>query len=299
MIRKPLHLIHKGLFIIARILAAATLLFVVLVTGCQSKLIYFPRPYGPATTETWRKETAGRFVDFQTSQGRQRAFLQGELKQPRNLWIVCGGNGSLALDWSEWLVEHGPKQDAWLLVDFPGYGDCEGAPNPERIRESLRAVVPLAAKELGWKSNPDPSRLRFFGHSLGCAASLIAASEYKIQRGVLISPFTSTMEMSRVLTGLPVGFLVWHRFDNVGRLDELAKRGPGCVYILHGVNDEVIPVDMARKLAKAHPEVAHLTEIPDGFHNDIQSNHADVVAAALEATGKQNASSREGRGVGR
>ena len=243
-------MIRRGLLSIARVLAATTLLFIVWVTGCQSKLIYFPRPYGPAATGTWRKETAGRFVDYQTSQGRQRAFLQGELIQPRNLWIVCGGNGSLALDWSAWLVEHGPKQDAWLLVDFPGYGDCEGTPSPERIRESLRSVVPLAAKELGWKSNPDPARLRFFGHSLGGAACLIAASEFKIQRGVLIAPFTSTMEMSRVLTGLPVGFLVWHRFDNVDRLSELAKRGPGCVYIIHGVNDEVIPVDMARRLAQ-------------------------------------------------
>lgn len=294
-----LRLIRPLFLSIARILAAAAMLFIVLVTGCQSKLIYFPRPYGPATPETWRKETSGRFMDFQTSQGSQRAFLQGELKQARNLWIVCGGNGSLALDWSEWLVEHGPKQDAWLLVDFPGYGNCQGAPNPERIRESFRTVIPLAAKELGWNQAPDPAKLRFFGHSLGGAACLIAASEFKIQRGVLIAPFTSTMEMSRVLTGLPVGFLVWHRFDNVGRMDELAKRGPGSVYILHGVNDEVIPVDMSRRLAKAHPEIVHLTEVPNGFHNDIQSNHADFVADALEITGKQNAPSREGRGVER
>lgn len=271
---------------IGRILAVVLLLWIGLITGCQSKLIYFPRPYGPTTTTAWRTETAGRFVEFQTSQGAQRAFLQGELKHPRRLWVVCGGNGSLALDWSDWLTQYAPKEDAWLLVDFPGYGDCQGAPNPARIRESLKTVVPLASKELGWGPNPPPENLRVLGHSLGCAACLMAASEFRIQRGVLIAPFTSTMEMSRVLTGLPVGFLVWHRFDNEARLDELAKRGPGSVYILHGMNDEVIPVAMSRQLAAKNPDLVHLKEIPNGYHNTIQSDHAALLSEALEVTGK-------------
>lgn len=96
------------------------------IVSCQSRLIYFPRPYGAGVTAGWQRQSAGKTVDFQTSQGRQRAFLQGNLSSPRNLWIVCGGNGTVALDWSEWLARHAPRQDAWLLVDFPGYGDCEG-----------------------------------------------------------------------------------------------------------------------------------------------------------------------------
>lgn len=271
---------------VVRITAASILLLIGLITGCQSKFIYFPRPYGPTTTATWQQETAGRFIDFQTSQGKQRAFLQGELKHPRNLWIVCGGNGSLALDWSRWLTEHGPKQDAWLLVDFPGYGDSQGAPNPARIRENLQAAIPLAAKELGWPNTPDPKRLRFLGHSLGSAACLIAASDFQIQRGVLIAPFTSTMEMSRVLTGLPLGFLVWHRFDNTARLGELESHGDARVFILHGVRDEVIPVTMSRRMAADHPQMVRLQEIPDAFHNTIQSEHPDDLSRALEILGE-------------
>src|SRR6478735_4108624 len=189
-----------------------------LLASCQSKLIYFPRPYGPGTTAEWQRATAGKPIDFTTSQGKQRAFLQGDLTNPRNLWIVCGGNGTVALDWSEWITEHAPKEDAYLLVDFPGYGDCEGAPSPGRIRESLKAGVPLALHEIGWTGVTDSSRLRFFGHSLGSAACLIAATEFRIQRGVMIAPFSSTMAMSRHMTGLPLGFLVWHRFDNAARL---------------------------------------------------------------------------------
>ncbi len=255
-----------------------------LLAGCQSKLIYFPRPYAAGTTAEWQKRTNGKVLDFQTSQGRQRAFLQGNLKAPRNLWIVCGGNGTVALDWSEWLEKNAPSEDAWLLVDFPGYGDCQGAPTPGRIRDSMDLVVPLACREFGWPG-PDPKRLRIFGHSLGSAACLIGASEFKIQRGVLIAPFTSTMDMTRQVIGVPLGFLVWHRFDNSVRLDELAKRGPGKVIILHGTADGVIPVAMSRTLAVQQKSIVHLEEIPGAHHNDIQEKNADAVAAALREIG--------------
>ncbi len=255
----------------------------VVLAGCQSKLIYFPRPYAPGATAEWAQRTTGRFIDFKTSQGHQRAFLQGNLTAPRNLWIVCGGNATVALDWSEWLEENAPREDAWLLVDFPGYGDCEGAPTPGRIRESLKASVPLAIEHIGGKV--DPRRLRFFGHSLGGAACLIAASEFMIQRGVLIAPFTSTMDMSRAMTGLPLGFLVRHRFDNSARLAELAARGPGEVIVFHGTDDEAIPVWMSRTLASQQKQIVRLREIPGGRHNTIQETHAAEVAEALDEIG--------------
>jgi uncharacterized protein len=256
------------------------------IAGCQSKLLYFPRPYAAGVTNEWREKTAGRPVDFTTSQGRQRAFLQGNLKSPRNLWIVCGGNGTVALDWSDWLATHAPKEDAWLLVDFPGYGDCEGKPSPGHIRESLREVVPMAAESVGLTAKPDPARLRFFGHSLGAAASLIAATEFGMRQGVLLSPFTSTMEMSEVVTGLPLGMLVTHRFDNEARLDEIIARGPAKIVILHGTDDEVIPVEMSRKLARGREKSVSLIEVQGAYHNDIVApDHSGQLIRSLRDSG--------------
>lgn len=271
---------------VMRILLLIAFVPLIFLASCQSKLIYFPRPYSAGTTAKWAETTGGTPIDFKTSQGKQRAFLQGNLKSPRNLWIVCGGNGTIALDWSEWLETHAPREDAWLLVDFPGYGDCEGAPTPGRIRDSLDKAVPLACQKLGWPEHPDTGRLRFFGHSLGGAACLIGAKEFGIQRGVLIAPFTSTMDMTRQVIGVPLGFLVWHRFDNSARLADLAARGPGEVIIFHGTTDEVIPVTMSRTLAAQQKNIIRLREIPGGRHNDIQENHADAIAAALREIGR-------------
>lgn len=257
-----------------------------LLTGCQSKILYYPRPYPPGVAAKWSADTRGKCLDFTTSQGRQRAFLLGNRATPKRLWLVCGGNGTVVLEWSPWLRAHASQDDAWLLVDFPGFGDCEGSPNPSRIRETLAKAVPLAAAELGWSLPQDAGKLRFFGHSLGGAACLIAAADFQIQRGVLLAPFTSTMDMARVVVGLPVGFLVWHRFDNTARLGELAARGPGKVVILHGTQDEVIPVTMSHSLAASYPDLITFREIPDCHHNDVQEREPGALSAALRDAGE-------------
>lgn len=276
----------KKIVKLAAIPAVAILAGLGLISCAQSRLIYFPRPYEKTTVAQWRTTVGGRTIDYETSQGKQRAFLQGNLTSPRNLWIFCGGNGTIALDWADWLKLHAPKQDTWLLIDYPGYGDCSGSASPSAIRESIRTVVPEAAKQLGWSGAPAPERLRFFGHSLGAAAALIGASEFGIQRGVILTPFTSTMDMAGHMTKLPVGFLVYHRFDNEARLRELAARGPGSVIIFHGTDDEAIPVEMGRKLAEQQKDIARLIEIPGGMHNTLQETNAEDISRALEEIGR-------------
>ncbi len=260
-----------------------------LIAACQSKLLYMPRAYAPDAVSQWQRDGRGTPVDFTTSQGSQRAFLQGNLESPRNMWVVCGGNATLVLEWSQWLAEHAPAEDAWLLVDFPGYGASEGTPNPRSMRETFQAVIPLAAEAVGLSTEPDPTRLRFFGHSLGAAACLIAANEFNIRSGVLVSPFTSTMEMSRVVVGVPLGFLVAHRFDNAARLDEILQQGPTNITILHGTHDEVIPVDMGRSLAAGRDGQVRLIEIEGGRHNDIAVSHGARLARALRDAGRARA----------
>jgi len=266
------------------LLIVGSLLLVIplgLFTGYQSKLIYFPRPYPPGVPARWAADTQGKALDFTTSQGRQRAFLLGNRKDPEHLWIVCGGNGTLALEWSPWLRAHAPGSDAWLLVDFPGYGECQGRPSPAHIRESFNQVLPVATKELGWSLPADAGKLRFFGHSLGAAACLIAATDHQVQRGRLNRPVTSTIDIARQRVGMPVGFLVWHRFDNVARLDELVAAGPAQITILHGSADEVIPVAMSRTLAARHPAVITLREINGGRHNNIDEVAQSELIEAL------------------
>lgn len=237
--------------------------------ACQSRLIYFPRAYGAAEPAAFQSR-GGQRLDFTTGEGGQTAWLilPQEGGSAERLWIVCGGNAARALDMEDFCRALPFRSDAYLLVDYPGYGVCDGSPTPARIRESLRAVVPLAAQHVKVAEADIPSRVCIFGHSLGCAAGLIAAQEFGLRSAVLCSPFTSTMEMARVVLKLPLGFLVRHRFDNRTGLAALEKNH-GHAWIFHGDNDRIIPAEMSRTLAREFPGTVTFTEIPGAGHNDI------------------------------
>ena len=251
-----------------------------LLAAFQSRFIYFPQSYQMASF----LEEGGERLEFTTSQGRQTAWLHLPVEgagPPERVWIVTAGNGSMALDFAGLPELAGLHRDAFVFLDYPGYGVCEGKPHPRTILESLGAVGPLITERCQLPAGGLATKGIVFGHSLGAAVALMAAEEFGIRRAVLLAPFTSTMDMGRAMTGLPLGFLVSHRFDNTARLAELTARGPGKVIILHGSDDEVIPVEMSRSLAAGQPKTVRLREIRGGRHNTIQQTHAAEVAAAL------------------
>lgn len=268
-----------------RLLAIVILTPVIFLLGCQSSLIYHPNPYH-AEYETMLREAGGGRVTFTTSQGGQTAFYipprTAAAGLPRTIWLCFGGNGSLALDWLHFTGAW-DENFAYLLVDYPSYGDCEGKPTPASIRESGKAAVAALAHHLGATQAELRPQLVMLGHSLGCAASLMAAEDLDVRRGVLISPFTTMTDMGRIVLGWPLCHLNLHRFDNRKTLRHIAARGGAKFIIFHGSGDEVIPAHMGRELAVAHPQVVEFHEVPGAHHNDILSLVRGRIGQAMAA----------------
>ena len=253
-----------------RLLAIATLTPVFFLLGCQSKLIYHPTSYGERHVEALHAVKGAR-IDYQTSQGRQSAYYlppeAGDAaKAP--LWLCFSGNASLALEWLP-LTKSWDPRFSYLLIDYPGYGDCEGSPTPKSIREGSVSAFQALARHLD--TTPESLKERSFvlGHSLGAAAALMAADDLHLRRGVLISPFTSMTDMGRIVLGWPLCHLNMHRFDNRHALAVVTARQEARVTIFHGVDDEIIPSRMGRELATSHPANVSFHEVPRAGHNDI------------------------------
>lgn len=260
----------KRLRSVARIVLVAALTAVIFLLFYQSRMIYFPRPYDKSAPWDLAKR-GGKTVEIQTAQGKQVAFYlpprDSSLQEPGFVWMVFGGNGSLALDYAgeplNWDARFG-----YLFVDYPGYGLSEGKASPEALKESIVSLSAECQKTLGWNAETWQKKVGVLGHSLGCAAALIAADEIKLQKVILCAPFTSLTDMGRHLLGWPLCFLNMHRFDNVARLQSLAPRGAE-VAIFHGVEDEVIPVVMGRSLGEKFPKMVTFTAMPGCDHNSI------------------------------
>jgi pimeloyl-ACP methyl ester carboxylesterase len=130
------------------------------------------------------------------------------------------------------------------------------------------------------------------GHSLGSAAALQLAHDIvtneqsnnkamiSIHKLLLISPFTSISDMARELLHIKLPFmnvLLRHEYDNRAKLTHLLQHLKSSssataslsIDIIHGTQDEIVPVKMGRELASLDSKRIHYQELPYASHNDI------------------------------
>lgn len=254
------------LWILLLLIGLASLLYLL-----QDRMIYYPRRYSAADLELDGSRVTP--IRFKTAEGSQTAFYvrpDGAGRSfPGSVWVVFGGNATLALDWRDF-AERQPGSSAFLLVDYPGYGVCEGSPYPGSILESTRAALEALAAHVGVDATELQQRVSLLGHSLGAAAALQAGAVIPARKILLIAPFTSMRAMAKRSVGVPLAYLLRHDFDNEARLREILRSPhPPDVAIVHGSDDEVIPVSMGRALARSHPGAVRYLEIQGGTHNSV------------------------------
>ena len=261
----------KALRKLLRLVTIASLTTVIFLLGCQSKMIYLPRAYQEDDLANLRG-AGGEELTFTTSQGVQTAFYIPPagtgLVQPETIWILFGGNGTVALDWLHY-TRNWDSKNAYCLIDYPGYGKCAGSANPKRIVENINAAGEALAKKLNVKDLAAlRPRLRVMGHSLGAAAALLAADHLELKRVILISPFTSLTDMANKVLFWPLGHLNLHRYDNRSLVTKRSASGAK-ISIFHGKDDELIPPSMSEELAKIDPAKIDLHLVDRAEHNDI------------------------------
>lgn len=235
----------------------------------QHRMIYYPRSYAAGAVRLpGLIERA-----YETAAGRQTAFFlppRDGRKMPAPLWLVFGGNASLALDWQDFLASYPDPAAGFLLIDYPGYGHCQGQAGPETILASAEAALFELSRYLRVTPAELDEHLAILGHSLGAAAGLMVAARHPVERVVLVSPFTSLSDMAIRAVGRPFHLLLRHHYDNRARLAEIVRRPqPPAVVLFHGSGDEVIPVTMGRELAALFPAMVQYREVRGGDHNGI------------------------------
>lgn len=161
-----------------------------------------------------------------------------------------------------------------FLAEYRGYGGLGGSPS----EEGLYADGEAALAEIERRGSP-AARVVLVGRSLGSGVAVELATRHRVAAVVLVSAYTSIVDMGRIVAGPVAALVVRDRFDSLGKIGRVAAP----LVLLHGSRDDVVPVAMGRRLAAARPD-ARYVEVAEATHNDfpeLAGLVADEVEAAL------------------
>lgn len=227
------------------------------------KLALMPRPDGPpdGTLVLRRPLEDGQSIEGWLFPALRKTDESTKITAvapaPAPLMILFHGNAEI-IDYQDWHVEHYRQMGyAVFLPEFRGYGRAAGEPSQRAIVADIIGFY----DELVARPEINAEKVIFHGWSIGGAIAAQVAIERHPQAMILQSTPASIAEMSWRY-GAP-GFLVKHPF----RTEAAVKAVPRRVLIIHGENDEVIPISHAHRLAAASP----LTQFApfDSGHNDL------------------------------
>jgi fermentation-respiration switch protein FrsA (DUF1100 family) len=152
---------------------------------------------------------------------------------------------------------------AVFILDYQGYGQSSGLPSEAATAQDARAAIAY----LRGRPEVDPSRLVYYGESLGGAVAVSLAAETPPAALVVQSSFTSIADMTArhyplLRRLLPLANV---RYDSLATVPRLHLP----MLVIHGDADTLIPASHSQQLYDAANEPKRLVLVPGAGHNDV------------------------------
>jgi len=249
----------------------------------EKGIVFFPDPYLIGTPADFGLEYEE--VWFAAEDGvRLHGWWVPKPGAPVWLWFHGNaGNISHRLENIKLLVDEVGVQV--FIFDYREYGKSAGRINREGTFKDAAAAYRYLTETRGV---PGPD-LILFGRSLGTALATDAALKGPGRALILESPFTNSQEMAKLYAPFLFDWRPRVPYDNLRKIGYVKLP----VLIIHGSEDEIIPVDMARRVFDAAPEPKELYIIPGAHHNDTCLVGGQEYVKRLRAFIEKTATRRE------
>jgi hypothetical protein len=146
-----------------------------------------------------------------------------------------------------------------LALDYRGYGRSEGKPSEAGLfQDGGAAYRHLLA------TGYEPRQIVLYGESLGTAVAIDVASRFQCAGLALEAPFTSGRELAGRVLPL-IGPLIYRSYDSLGKIGRINVP----LLFIQGTRDEVVPIEMGKRLFAAAPSPKEFWELPEADHNNV------------------------------
>lgn len=250
---------HSRITLYGGFILGLAVLVIVLWTQLEKRYIFFPTSEIEATPDQVGLNYEEVF--FTTEDGLQ---LHGWFLPGRGdvTWLWFHGNGgNISHRIEELALFHQRLGVNQFIFDYRGYGRSDGRASEQGTYRDSRAAL----EYLRNRPDVDQGKIVYFGRSLGSAVAAELAANRAPLGMVLVSPFASIRDMARIsFPNLPFHWLVRNKYNSLAQI-----KGCQCpVLILHGAQDDLVPLSQGMKLFEAANSPKRFQVLPEAGHND-------------------------------
>ena len=149
--------------------------------------------------------------------------------------------------------------EVWMM-DYPGFGKSTGSFTEEKLYDYSLQVYRLA------RTRFQPAQIIIYGKSFGTGLASQLAAVRDCRFLILETPYYSFASLvSHWMPGYPVENLLHYRFPT----NEYLPKVTAPVLILHGTDDDLIPLKNAQKLGEVLKPGDAFVRIEKGHHNNL------------------------------
>jgi fermentation-respiration switch protein FrsA (DUF1100 family) len=251
----------RTLLVFIAALSALSLVLMMLSPRLAEHLLFFPTRGSPGAPPPLAG-TSGEDLALTASDGVGIHGWWYEVGEGAPVVLFFHGNAgdiSGRTPIAQGLIEEGFSV---LLLEYRGYGGSDGSPTEEGLYEDGRAGYDFALSRAG-----SPDRVVIHGRSMGGAVAARIASEKEVGALVLESAFTSLVDVGKAVYPLIPSFLLT-RLRGLYATQDAVRRVEAPVLIVHGTEDEIVPVRMGLTLLESACEPKEWYGIEGAGHND-------------------------------
>ena len=189
------------------------------------------------------------------------------------------GNAGNLLSRAGRMAEYISYGYGYYMLSYRGYGGSGGKPTEDaNVADAVFAYQDLVRRGVPAED------IILYGESLGSGVAVQVASQGPVGGVILDAPYTSIADVGALIYPfLPVQTLILDRYDSLSRISKI--NAP--LLIVHGENDQLIPIEMGKTLFEKALGPKQMSPIPGAGHaNHHEYGSYTVIRSWIDGTWK-------------
>jgi hypothetical protein len=224
----------------------------------QRKLMYFPDSTRVPPSSFALTGVEERVL--KTPDGETIITWYGPAAADRPTLLYFHGNAGNLANRSERVRKYLARGIGVFILSYRGYSGSTWRPSePNNVADAKLAYKALIAEGVA------PDDIILYGESLGSGVAVQVAAEKPVGGIILDAPYTSIVDVAAgAYPFFPVRPFLFDRYETLKHLSALSAP----LLVIHGEEDEVIPVAMGRAVYAAAKAPKEIVTFPGAGHSD-------------------------------